>query len=453
MQTEKTFDNVIREVDKNTKPRPSEELLIVERKQKEIKVFQKSSFFKSVFGGRLSYYIVANNSDASNFSEGKVRAIVRDFIGNRSIDVEITYETSCPRGKEKEVLYALCEGNLQPKDELEHRIKQYVAEYSRLDGRQFIDNYFSELSRLKDVIVSGVQRETGLLFDLRIILAGEKELEPFLIQPTSFTVRVQDCDDALDLNIHTELIVDEANKVKAILKAGREFELANLVKDAIRDYLRKNISIQQFYSYLTTSVRNKILEHVNNLLSSYGRKINFLTLSSDTEISSRDRFQEITCSIQCAIHEPDFQSFDIKNTLQMELEDISKYRIAQSPDLLSWAKEKLEPVIKTALFQKSYVDVLLKFNEIADSIKEKIKSAAKEIGYSVEQIVSTPELEPLELIKDFDLELEEAFTLKDVKVEVKLGIIPTLHIPDLKAIEKDLTPNIKLKDSIKNTLL
>lgn len=453
MSIENSFYKVIREVEKDARTRQfSEKYLLVEKRKKEVRILQKGSIMTSMFGGQIFYYIVGNERDASNAAEGCLVCTVRDFNSDRIIDVIINYEVSCPEGQEETVLYSLCSGNLQPSDELERKIKQYAAEYSRLDGGRFIDSYVSEAPKLVNSITSGVQQETGLTFRARIGLERESELQPFIIQPTSFSVRVQNCDDALDLQLNAELSVDESSKVRAVLKFGREFELANVIKDGIRRHLRENISIQQFYSSLNTSVRDEVSDYIDSLISGYGRRINFLTLSSEATTSAPVQFEEIKCPVNCEIHDPDLIPFTINNTLQMELKDIGKYRMAQTPDLSSWAKAQLEPTIKTALFQKKYIEVLLNFSEIAESIKRQLKEAASEIGYSVEQIVSTPKLEPLELTRDFDLEIEnEPFTLKDAKVTVQLDIITTLHIANLRDIEEYLTPAINLKEvMIKN---
>jgi len=454
MPQDHPFDRIIHKVDKGAIARlTTEKLLIVEKKKKETRVLQKSSVITSILGGDLSYYIVANNLDASNVAEDKLACTVRDFNGDRSIDIIINYQVRCPSGREEDALYSLCVGNLRPADELENQIRKWVAEYSKSDGNRFIDNYLNQLPGLRKNIESGIQQETGLSFQARITLDRENELQPFIIQPTSFSVRVVGCDDALDLQIHTELVVDEPNKIRAILKAGREFELANLVKDGIRKYLREHISIQQFYSSLNTSIRNELVEYLNSLIVEYGRRVNFLTLSSNIASSAPVRFEEIRCPVDCEIHDPELIAFIINNTLQLELKDVGKYRVAQTPNLEQWAKEQLTPVVKAALFQKKYIEVLLKFDEISETIKKKVAAAAEKIGYSVEQIVSIPKLDPLELTKDFDVEIEQgAFTLRDPKVEVRLNIVSTLRISNLQDIENDLSPTIKLKELMKKEI-
>ncbi len=455
MPSNNTFDKVIREVDKDARVRlSSEQLLIVETKKKEVRIHHKGSFLTSMFGGKLSYYIVANDSDSSNLAEGALKCTVRDFKGDRSIDIVISYEVSCPPGREETALYALCSGNLQPEEELEAIVKKYVAEYSRPNGAHFIDNYLSKRPELKESVMYGVQQETGLSFQLRISLARENELKPFVIQPTSFSVRVRDYDDALDVNLHAEFIVDEEQKVRAVLEAGQEIKITNLVKEGIRKYLRANVSLRQFYSDLNTSIQNQICDHINDLVIEHGRKINFLTLSSDAIASSPQEFEEIKTTIACEIHDPVLIPFFISNVLQMELNDIGKYRMSQVSDLENWVNSKLEPIIKTALFEKTYIQVLLNFSEISGSIKRQMEQVADDIGYSVNQIISIPELEPLKLTKDFDVEVEdESFALKDAKVEVRLNIISTLHIPDLQAIAKELSPNVDTKDLIRKELL
>jgi hypothetical protein len=450
------IDQIIRQVEKGTIAKlETEKLLIVERKKSEIRIHQKQPLFSSLIGGSFTHYIVANDKDASNKAEYKGLICTIDNFSStvdQRIDIAITYQATCSAGQEEKVLEALGISG-SPGKELDRRIKKCVAEYSKEQAARFFKNYQGEIARLCSEIQDKIEDEVGLNLRVRIRLAQEDELKSYAIPPFSFMVRVKDSDDEFDLQLATELLIDEVNKIEAILSSGRLPLVVNLIKDEVRKYLRQNISRSNFYAELETSVRGQLIDHLMPLLVQYGRQINYLTLKSSAIADAPEEFTEIERSVDCEIQDPEPIAFKISNILQLKPENIAKYRMSKVPNLSQWVQEKLNQIIKEELFGKQYIDVVLEFNAIANRIRAAMEVAALEIGYSVKQIVSIPKLEEIELTKEFDSKiLEGEFSLKDPNVKVKLNIISRLRIKDLRGIADIISPNIKVKDLIERAI-
>jgi hypothetical protein len=117
----------------------------------------------------------------------------------------------------------------------------------------------------------------------------------------------------------------------------------------------------------------------NSLFSQKGRKVNVLSLNSNTIPILPDEIVEIQYDVECKYQGyPEPKPILVRNTVQMFLEDIGKYRLAQINDLEIWVKSKLEKIVKPSLIYKEYIDILLDFEPIALQIKQDMEKEVKD---------------------------------------------------------------------------
>ena len=81
----------------------------------------------------------------------------------------------------------------------------------------------------------------------------------------------------------------------------------------------------------------------------------------------------------------------------------------RSPDLKQWLDKKLDRFIRQLLFSAKYIDVLIRFHLFEAEIKRALDAEAKAIGYEIEQIITTPDLEPIRWKEPFPLEVSGTF--------------------------------------------
>ena len=243
---------------------------------------------------------------------------------------------------------------------------------------------------------------------------------------------------------------DEDREANAIFLSKDTDSLEKAIQKEIKKYLLENISIEQFYGELNTLVRTKLISHLNtNILSRYGRKMNYLSLNSTAISTEVKSFLEIEHQVKHQVQE---EIIIINNNVQMTPNNIGKYRAYGSPNLDVWVRENLDIVIKSTLFEESYVDILSDFSSIRKTIKNQMVLLAESIGYTVKQIVSKPENETLELTKYFALNVKETFETKDSNVKVGLSIFVDLKIDDLKKIEPLLVSKVNIKSSMESLI-
>ena len=287
--------------------------------------------------------------------------------------------------------------------------------------------------------------------------------------PAVLRVHVNDCDDELELLVHTALTLDEENLNKGAVYSlpSRENSLQHTLEKIIKEFFNTEIKIQDFSSDLKGKVRDELFSYLNEIFPRrYGFKIQFLNLASNLEFLPPEII-EIRCLFECRVEGyPD--PVPIENTVQMLPKDLAKFRQmvpqsssnsnAQSSPLEDWVKTRLEKVVRPLLLQKRYIDLLTEkgLREIADSIKQEMRQEARSIGFSIEHIVSVPALEYGSLAEDFQLVQEKAYLTNDANIKVKLNTLVDLRFDSFEKVEmylkSKIDPRQKIQEAIDQTV-
>lgn len=447
------LDKVIRKIERTevfakSKTKSSIEKIVVINKQKR-KYLDKIPF---IDGKNIVYYLVCNSNDASNVAKHTILdpVNVTDFANNRELPISVAYRANCPSGKEEEVALALCSDDF-PSDELEKRVKKWIAELTDEKASIYIDDFFNQVENLQTSLKKKAEHEVGLNIHFRISLWDEKELESVDIGPTEITVYVSDSDVKLDLKLETKLIVDNPVKALSSQKSGWLIFLVKVTKEEIKRYLLEKVSIAQFYYELKDKVRNELIKHLDRVLHNRGRRVEFLYLNSKTISASPipKELVEIRCTVNCKVQKYTGLVL-VENILQMLPKDVRRYISAQSPNLEPWVQSKLERIVKPLLLDKKYADILCDFSKESDQIRKKMQLEAESIGYEVKHIVSLPKQKHSELLENLEINNDEKpkeFSTSATGVKVKLNTAVNLKFKSLEKIEDYLNQTV---DEIKN---
>ena len=439
MTNEHPLNKVISKVEKseasakNKAKSPIESIIVIDKQKKEF--LPKIPFFS---GQNILYYIVFNTNDASKVAERTDLPVeVRDFAKNRKLGISVAYRASCPPGNEQQVALALC-GDDSPGDELDRKIERWVAQITDERSAEFIENYFGQVEGLQNSLKKIARNEVGLKIDFRLSLEKEKQLESVKIGPTKITVYVSDSDEALELELQTELIVDNPVIATSSLASGWLISLVKITKEEIKKYLLENVTISQFYYELKDTIRNGLVKHLDNILHDKGRKVGYLYLNSQQVSSSPvpKELVEIQSTVDCRVQKyADLVS--VENTLQMLPQDVRRYISAQSPNLKAWVENKLERIIKPLLLDKKYVDILLDFDKESEEIRRAMQVEAESIGYAVQHIVSLPKLEHLVLKENLEIRdsKDREFSTNAASIKVKLSTTANIKFENFDKIE------------------
>lgn len=139
----------------------------------------------------------------------------------------------------------------------------------------------------------------------------------------------------------------------------------------------------------------------------------------------------------------------VEHHVFLEVIDIAAYRRHQIQNQATWARDVVERVSKNVLFDCSYVDLVLRFEEeLQGQIREEMEREAKKVGIKIRQFSSVPKVERI-IRNGFNIEIDEEFTTKELSVPVNLVILVRGHFKRLDLIERHLNPTVALEDVIK----
>lgn len=450
MSQTRSLDVVIRKVEAGTRPNSSAEKIVVINHKKK-KAMDRDSIFDRLLGD-LSYYLVSNTDDSENVAKYYVSVFnIEDIENDRSVGLSISYWASCDPGNEKKVAEALCEGE-HPGAALEKIIKKYIGAVIDHNEAKFIDSFFNERASLQNKISSRAQAELGLNLTVKLNLDGEEiALRPLKIDTRFFPVRVKDFDEEQSLQVICELPVNEDNKIYAIAFRHRAVMLESVVKEVVRGFLGNQVSLEVFCTELNEkSVIPELTKRLNERLYREGRRVGFISLK--TQLGPEPSFfpheHEIVYQIQ-EYPEP----VKIKNKVIMIRRDIARYKAKKSPELGDWINDRLGRIIPDLLFDKKYIDLLLRFQPLEREIKDALVREAETIGYSVKQLITVPDLRQLTWLDNFTLESEGSFETKLSKFYVELGLVIVAKIRNLQDIEDRLNQQQYVPQLMKDAAL
>lgn len=444
------LDKIIKQISDPAKNLSSGQKIVTIDKKDYKAILGKSFFGVGDLFKDTEHYLISSNVQAEHSF-----AYNDKVFGAGSFSLIIEYQVSIEMKNAEKVAEALCLDN-HPGIVLEQNIENCLRDYIRRNSEKFSSDFSQGIKDTKEFLIKKIQSELHLIIDVQISLDDSK-LGSYLVESQHILVLVKDCNEELDLKIKAELIVDPKYKIKAISNYEKRKNLSDVVKEEIKSYSLKNISLQEFYYELKTSICQNLKEHLDLILVNYGFQLRLLQL--DTSSLIPQEFFEMEYDIECQLQDY-YEPIMVRNRLQLKSCNVSLFKIASSPPLLKWSQEQLTVITRQILFQKKYEDILYNFEKIADSIKSQIQIKTLGIGYQVDHIISTAELREKELTKEFFLEQDESiFTLKDAKVKVKLNIIVRAKIEKLENIREFLNSGLgveefktHMKDAINDTI-
>jgi hypothetical protein len=402
--------------------------------------------------------LIINGRDPSCIAERNNLILpVKDVSSGRSLDLSVSYRAGyVPTEQDR---FARSFTSSTPLvEQIDLKIKEWAAEFIYGEAADFISNYSAgRQTKLKDVLERKARQDAGLLLDLRLQLDKAKQAEPLQIGPTEITVYVSDSDEAFDLQLQTELLVEDVVQAIAGMSDGGVIGLINLVKAEIKKYLLESVTTSQFYYELKDTVRSGLADHLNSILkkNGKGRKIGHLSLDSKKILDSPapKELVEIGHVIKCKVQKhPSLIS--VENTLEMLPQDARRYASAQSPNLQSWVESKLEKIIKPLLLAKKYVDILDGFEKEAEIIQNEMSREARSIGYAVQHIVSIPRLAHLDLKDNFEiLDEHQEFSTNTSSIKVELSTTVNAKFESFGQIEDYLNESVDdIKELMRKTV-
>jgi hypothetical protein len=455
------LDQVIRKVDGQTPGLVEREEVVVTIDLGTGKAVEKT--FRVRFGGNYRDYLVANNRNPTRSGGGKLSPYyVRDAQDGRTLALDIGITAClCPEGAEVKVAESM-HGEQSPSQIFAGMLGRWLREFiAPGDEGRFIDSYGAARAPLETHLARRASAQTGLELRPRVSLSAENAVpREITVGPIDIGVRLQDYKQQQSLTVEAGLALDERNYVKAYVFREGQDSPEELFKRHLREYFDAHVTFQQFSQGLQyPNFKQPLLHALSAALTQVGRRVSFINFSAseDEEKTAKPPREFVAVTYPHSHNIPGrAQPVVIHNTVQLYCENSVAFLASgvQDPEVEAWVKDKLNVILKRHLIGKNYVDLLLRFAPLEQSIKRELSARAAVIGYKVDHLVSIPNLKEIdELTNPFDLSFDDTFETKLDKFEVQLKFDFKLCIPNLQSVEKYLNRDADVKEAIKGVVL
>ncbi len=352
----------------------------------------------------------------------------------------------CPQGNEARVVEALAgaapEGPDRRLDRFFEQALREKKESLERESRDPVQNVLDQRAAWEQHLASRLQQLTGLQTTVSLELDDERT-QQLELKEDYFAVYVQDYEDDLFLAFRLILTPKKERGDNVPLLAGKLDQFRKEVKRVLTECVNRH-KLQQFCLEFDNSVRKDVDQEVKQLADRYHRDVLNLKLERKFhfEIPTLDAVRhEHSCTIRgCQ------RPIVIKHDALLQLTDLARFLRSGVKDVVAWLKGKVEDETQLALFNLDYQKVVMTFDhEIRAQIREKIETAASQIGFHVAHYGSISNLPHLDFIRDgFRKEFEEDFPTRDWNAPVRLNLVCSgkAEMDQLPLLEKFLDPNV-----------
>ncbi|HEX8068912.1 MAG TPA: hypothetical protein VF546_03105 [Pyrinomonadaceae bacterium] len=406
--------------------------------------------------GNFQDYLVANDLNPTRTAGGKLAPYyIRDAKNERTLALEISVGVCCPVAQEARVAEALHAEQTPTRvftDLLERWVREFIPQG---DEGRFIDTYDAAHHQLENHLAARAAAHTGLrLLWVKVALSGEVPDE-IVVGPIEIGVRLQDYKGEQKLRAEAGLSLDAQHYVRAFVYQEKRASPEELFKSQLKSYFLQHVTFEQFSRELQQpNFRQRLQQALSAALRQVGRHVSFINFPTgeDDKVAPPPEFVAVNYDYNHRMPGR-AQPVVIQNTVQLYCVNSVAFLASPVTDLEAWVKSTLNVILKRYLIGKTYVDLLLRFAPLEQSIKRELSARAALIGYKVDHLVSIPNLKEVELSNPFLLETEGTFKTKLDDFEVELKFSLKLRIRNLQSLEKYLNPGTDVKEAIKEAAL
>lgn len=123
----------------------------------------------------------------------------------------------------------------------------------------------------------------------------------------------------------------------------------------------------------------------------------------------------------------DYQ-IEVKSKIVVNLTNRLVFKWHSVDDPEKWIKDKTDTIIQNELISMSFIQIIESFdNSLKNNILKKLDAEVKNIGYSIQHIVSVPSQEIADFLDGFTIELDNKEQYATSKTEIKVPLSVTIE--------------------------
>ncbi|AXG72393.1 hypothetical protein KORDIASMS9_04665 [Kordia sp. SMS9] len=207
-------------------------------------------------------------------------------------------------------------------------------------------------------------------------------------------------------------------------------EALTILKHTITSWVRSFVNNHPDFLTEFVSLENKLNREIIDKISKHiGLSVvNMITNPfkvADSNIDSLFEHIAIVHSTPCEIKD---STIEVKNKIVLNLKDRRIFSLKKIENPEEWIKRKVDTIIQNELIKKTFRDVVDGFkSKYKKNISSELEKAVREIGYSVEHIISIPSEEIEEFINGFTFTIGEEDTFETSQAGIKIRLSVTVE--------------------------
>ncbi|WP_298416830.1 hypothetical protein [uncultured Kordia sp.] len=277
---------------------------------------------------------------------------------------------------------------------------------------------WSSFSRINDLICEISDPETGMIIELKM----------------SFELS---CMESRGEDVIL-FFQNNLDKSRAILKRT----ISSWIRSFVIDHPNFISEFASFEKVLNREIVDKSSKNIGLSL------VNMITspfIVDEGENDSPPEHITIVHSTPCEIRD---NTIEVKNKIVLNLKNRRIFSLKNIKNPEEWIKQKVDAIIQNELIKKTFRDVVDEFkSRYKKGISKELEKVVREIGYSVEHIISIPSEEIEEFLNGFTFTIgeEDTFETSQASIKVRLNVTVEGKGTKLNGIDKKY---IKPKKSI-----
>lgn len=235
--------------------------------------------------------------------------------------------------------------------------------------------------------------------------------------------------ETIKLEMSFELSCIRGKGVRAIQFIKNESKspleiLKKSITSWVRNFIEKHPSFTVDFFRLESELRSYIIDEAKRK----GYRIRALSFNPLPFTNTRTAPPEhitIVHPTHCEILDDDIV---VKNKIVVNLVNRRAFFWKNIDDPEKWIKQKIDAIIQNELINKSFRDIVDEFKSgYKKRISDKLENSVKEIGYSIQHIISVPSEEIADFLSGFTFNLGTQDTFETSEAEIKIRLSVTVE--------------------------
>ncbi|MEX0274981.1 MAG: hypothetical protein AB3N16_11445 [Flavobacteriaceae bacterium] len=228
----------------------------------------------------------------------------------------------------------------------------------------------------------------------------------------------------IKLKVSFELSIIKGRAIKAIHFFKNPRDSHGSLERSFANWIRNFVADHPNFTDDFFRLEGPLRGHIENQAARKGLRIRVTRIdpSISDDLPNAPSHISVVHTTKCEIMD---DTIEVKNKIVVNLLNrrVPSWKNIDDPE--KWIKDKTDTIIQNELINKTFIGIVDRFEtDIKPNIVNKLESAVRDIGYSIQHIISVPSEEIAEFLGGFTFHLNdnEAYGTSNAEIQVRLSI-------------------------------